>query len=442
MEELTKTTMIIETKAAHEKYIQGLREKIERETGKTPEALYAEREGRVQAALALQEPDRVPMWMFTETATYCGVSRSVEYYDPIPWKRAATELTVELEPDLSLTGFGSCGSVWDALDVKNRLWPGGTLPPNYEYQFVEGEYMKEDEIDMFLSDPSDFVIRRYLPRIYGSLKPLDKLPPLNGFFVGFEGSLNLLTGTEFRKLARTLVQAARAQKSYRDTIGSIRDDLSRLGFPPHSQFGGVGGAPFDTVSSFFRGMKGSMLDMYRRPEKLLQLCDRVMSLRIEAAVPAEPDPSGFCKRVAMPLWRGDKTFMSDQQFKKFYWPGLKKALLATIDLGFMPMPIFEDTFGERLECLLELPRGKVVAVVDHTDAIQAKEILGGHTCVIATLPASIKYVSLREAAEIAKSQIKACMKGGGYMLNLAFPAQASIKDLKGLMADLKESAKY
>jgi hypothetical protein len=434
--------MIKETKSAHDKYIQGLREKIQWETGRTPEELYAEREGRVQAALALQEPDRVPMWMFTETATYCGVPRSAEYYDPVPWKKAAIEMTLELEPDLSLTGFGSSGAVWDALEVKNRLWPGGPLPPDYEYQFVEGEYMKEDEIVMFLSDPSDFVMRRYLPRIYGSLAPLEKLPPLNGLFGGFEGALALLTGPEFKKMARTLAKAAREQQAYRKTIGSLRDDLARLGFPPHSQFGGVGGAPFDTVSSFFRGMKGSMLDIYRRPEKLLRLCDKVLELRIQGATPAEPDPSGFPKRIAMPLWRGDKFFMSEQQFRKFYWPGLKKALLATIELGFMPMPIFEDTFGDRLECLLELPKGKVVAVVDHTDAVQAKEVLGGHTCIIATLPASIKYASLPQAAELIKRQIKACRKGGGYMLNLSFPTQASIQDLKGLMAELKEYGRY
>ncbi len=431
-----------ETKAAHEKYIQALRAKIERDTGRTPEELFAEREGRVQAALALREPDRVPLWMFTDTATYCGVPRAAEYYDPLPWKKAAIEMTLELEPDLSLTGFGSCGAVWDALAVKNRLWPGGPLPPDYEYQFVEGEYMKEDEIDMFLADPSDFVVRRYLPRIYGSLVPLEKLPPLNGLFSGFEGALALLTGPEFRKLAATLAKAAREQKAYRRTIGSIRDDLARLGFPPHSQFGGVGGAPFDTVSSFFRGMKGSMLDMFRRPEQLLRLCDKVLALRIQAAAPAEPAPGGWLKRVAMPLWRGDKFFMSDAQFRKFYWPGLKQALQATIDLGFMPMPIFEDTFGDRLECLLELPQGKVVAVVDHTDAVRAKEILGGHTCIIATLPASIKYASLREAAEIAKNQIRACRKGGGYMLNLSFPARASLEDLKGLMSELKDYGKY
>jgi uroporphyrinogen-III decarboxylase len=390
------------------------------ETGRTPEELYAEREGRVQAALNNKEADRVPMWMFTETATYCGVARSAEYYDPLVWKKAAVEMTFELEPDLSLTGFGSSGAVWDALEVKNRLWPGGPLPPDYEYQFVEGEYMKEDEIDLFLLDPSDFVMRRYLPRIYGSLAPLEKLPPLNGLVSGFEGSLSLLTGSKFRKMAKTLGRAAREQQAYRRTVGSIREDLVRLGFPPHSQFGGVGGAPFDAVSSFFRGMKGSMVDMYRRPEKLLQLCDKVLELRVRGAAAAEPAP--FPKRIAMPLWRGDRFFMSEGQFRKFYWPGLKKALLATIELGFMPMPIFEDTFGDRLECLLELPRGKVVAVVDHTDAVRAKEILGGHTCIIGTLPASIKYASLSEAAEIARKQIKSC--------------------LKALMAELKQYGRY
>ena len=434
--------MLKETRAAHEKYIKSLRERIERECGCTPEELYKQREGRVQAALALQEPDRVPMWMFTDTAVFCGVPRAAEYYDPLLWKKAATELTVELQPDLSSTGYGSSGAVWDALQVKNRLWPGGPLPPDYQYQFVEGEYMKEDEIDMFLADPSDFIIRRYLPHIYGSLAPLEKLPPLNGMFAGFEANLALLTSPEFRKMGQVLAKAARAQADYRKTIGNIHADLARLGFPPHSHFGGVGGAPFDTVSSFFRGMKGSMLDMYRQPEKLLQLCDKVLELRMRVAVSAQPDASGLTRRVAIPLWRGDKSFMSESQFRKFYWPGLKKALLATIELGYLPMPVFEDTFGDRLECLLELPKGKVVAVVDHTDAVRAKEILGGHNCIIATVPASIKYLSLREAAEVIRSQIRACKKGGGYMLHLTLPAQASVEDLKGLMQELREYARY
>jgi uroporphyrinogen-III decarboxylase len=423
-------------------YITALREKIEKETGKTPEQLYEEREKRVRDAIELKEPDRVPVWIVPEPAKYSGLSHAAEFYDPVAWKQALTDLTLYFEPDLGLTGYGSSGLSWETLEVKNRLWPGGPLPPDYEYQFIEGEYMKEDEYDLFMSDPSDFVIRRYLPRIYGSLAPLEKLPQLSLLFSGFEGSLSLLTSPEFKKLAKTLSKAAKEQASYRKTLGDAQEELALLGFPPFSTFGGVGGAPFDTVSSFLRGMKGSMVDMYRRPEKLLQLCDKLLDQRIKAAVPADPTKRGNPPRVGIPLWRGDKCFMSDQQFKRFYWPGLKKALQATIDLGFVPMPFFEDTFGDRLECLLELPKGKVAALVDYSDAARAKEILGGHTCVIGTAPASLKYASLQEAADFYKEQIKSCAKGGGYMVNLSFPGQGTMEELKALINKVKEYGRY
>jgi hypothetical protein len=59
---------------------------------------------------------------------------------------AVRQSTLDFEPDLSQAGFASSGPTMEALDVKNKLWPGGPLPPDYEYQFIEGEYMKEDMI--------------------------------------------------------------------------------------------------------------------------------------------------------------------------------------------------------------------------------------------------------------------------------------------------------
>ena len=51
-------------------------------------------------------------------------------------------------------------------------------------------------------------------------------------------------------------------------------------------------------------MKGSMVDMYRQPDKLLHACDMMLDKRIANAVPATPENRG--KRIGMPLWRGDK----------------------------------------------------------------------------------------------------------------------------------------
>ena len=195
------------------------------------------------------------------------------------------KITLDLEPDMCNAGLPTSGEALEALDVKNRLWPGGPLPPDYEYQFIEGEYMKEDEYDLFLSDPSDFMIRYYLPRMYGALTPLSKLPPLGVLFQGFEGITPMFASPEFIQLAKSLARAGRETAKFRKTIGDSYEELALLGFPAfaHVGTGGVGGAPFDTVSSFLRGMKGSMIDMYRRPEKLLQACDMILERRIAGA---------------------------------------------------------------------------------------------------------------------------------------------------------------
>ena len=70
------------------------------------------------------------------------------------------------------------------------------------YQAVEGEYMKADEYDMFLNDPTGFVIRRYLPRLYGALAPLAKLPPLDSMYRGFDGLTPLFASPEFLEMAK------------------------------------------------------------------------------------------------------------------------------------------------------------------------------------------------------------------------------------------------
>jgi hypothetical protein len=303
-----KTTGTSET---GDKNLQTLRKEIENRTGKTTEQLYEEREKRVRDAIELKEPDRIPILVNPDPSHHAGIPRSAAYYDPVAWKLATRQITLDFEPDLSNAGFASSGLTWEALDVKNRLWPGGPLPPDYEYQFIEGEYMKEDEYDLLLNDPTDFMLRCYLPRVYGALAPLSKLPPLTNMFMGFEGITTLFAKPEFRQLARALSKAGKEMDKFRKATGDAQEELALLGFPAFSYSGAVsvGGAPFDTVSSSLRGMKGSMLDMYRQPEKLLQACDIILKRRIARAVPADPEKRGNPKRVGMPLWRGDQAFI-------------------------------------------------------------------------------------------------------------------------------------
>jgi len=419
-----------------------MREEIEKKTGKTPDQLYEEREKRVRDAIELKEPDRVPLWFIAEPNSRLGLPPSAAYYEPATWKQALIKEILDFEPDLYIALFGFSGHSWEALDVKNKLWPGVPLPCDYEYQSVEGEYMKEDEYDLFLSDPSDFMIRYYLPRVYQALMPLAKLPPMSLMYNSFEFITTLFTSPEFEQMANALVKAGQESEKHRLAIGDAQEELALLGFPELGHDVGVGGAPFDTVSSHLRGMKGSMLDMYRQPEKLLQACDVILNKRISMGIPADPNKRGNPKRVGIPLWRGDVNFMSDGQFERFYWPGLKKALLATIELGYVPVPLFEARFGKRLEHLLELPKGKVVAVIEHTDIQEAREILRGHTCVICKPPVSLHLASIQETKDYYKDLIKACAKGGGFMLRMILPNKATVEELKEMVATIKEYAQY
>jgi hypothetical protein len=428
----------------YRKELKILKQQIERRTGRTTEQLYEERDKRVRDAIELREPDRVPYSATTDIHLHTGIRNSAAYYDPIGWKTAMRKITLDFEPDMCNAGLPTSGAAMEALGVNNRLWPGGPLPPDYEYQFIEGEYMKEDEYDMFLTDPSGFMMRRYLPRVYGALLPLTKLPPLDVMFQGFEGLTPLFATTEFRQMARKLAEAGKQMARFRKTIGDSYEELAQLGFPAFAPvvLGGVGGAPFDALSSFLRGMKGSMLDMYRRPEKLLRACDLILERRIAGAVPADPKKRGNPKRVGMPLWRGDKVFMSEAQFNRFYWPGLKKALQATIDLGYVPIPFFEAKFGDRLERLRELPSGKIVASVEDVDAVRAKELLAGHTCIMVRAPTSSRVWSLRDVEAYTKGLIDKCGKRGGLLLNIRFPDGARTEDIRAMLASIKEYGKY
>ena len=428
----------------YEKEQQILKEEIERTTGKSTEQLYEEREKRVRDTIEVQQPDRIPITATVNVHKYTGIPNSAGYYDPIVFKRAMRKIAVDFQPDMCNAGLPMSGAALTALDVKNRLWPGGPLPPDYDYQFVEGEWMKEDEYDLFLSDPTDFVMRYYLPRMYGAMAPLSKLPPIGNLFQGFEGITPMFASREFIKMAKSLAGAGRETKKFRKTIGDSAEDLAELGFPvvAHLGGGGIGGAPFDVVSSFLRGMKGSMLDMYRRPEKLLQACDMILERRIANATPADPKKRGNPKRSGMPLWRGDKSFMSEKQFDKFYWPGLKKALQATIDIGFVPIPFFEAEFGDRLGRLLELPKGKVVASIEYVDAVKAKDMLKGHTCLYVRIPLASKVWSLRQVEECTKDLIDKCGKGGGLIVEVRLPDKGTTADYKKLLDSIREYGRY
>ncbi|MEE8413670.1 MAG: hypothetical protein V3R96_03875 [Dehalococcoidales bacterium] len=419
-----------------------IKAEIEEKHGKSTEQLYKEREKRARDVTELKVPDRVPLLINTNPTRYIDIQHSALYYDPIGWKKAVRDVHVAFEPDLGNAGLPRSGASFETLGVTNRRYPGWNLPPDYEYQVEEKEFMKEEEYDIFLNDPTDFMLRFFLPRMYSSLAPLSKLPPISFMFNGFEGFTQRLATSEFEEVVKAISKAGNETSEFKTTVGDSYGELAYLGFPPYSELGlsGIGGAPFDRFSSGVRGMKGSMIDMYRNPDKLIRACDMILDAQIARAKPATPENRG--KRLGMPLWRGDKSFMSEKQFEKFYWPGLKRAFQANIDLGYVPRPAFEAPFGDRLERLLELPKGKIIASIDAADNDHAREVLKGHTCLIIGGPVHLKLASPNEVADYYKGLFDKHGEGGGLFLRIRLPDEGSMEDIIAMLDSIREYCRY
>ncbi len=412
------------------KNLQTLRREIEEKTGKTPEQLYEEREKRVRDAIKLREPDRVPVRLETHAfpAPYAGISMAAAFYDPAAWKEATKKTILDFAPDIyQVTSGGTAGETLELLDPKHLKWPGGALPPDVSHQSIEQEYMKQDEYDLFLDDPTDYTLRYILPRSFGGLAPLAGLPYLADRFTNFPNMASIFDTAEFKGLFKMLVKAGKAQARTAKIMADFDNEMALLGFPQASHGGGAAGAPFDLLSDLYRGMRGTMLDMYRCPDKLLAACDRILQRRMKAARLAGPSSRGNPKRSFTALHRGAEGFMSRKQYEKFYWPGLKQALECTIEVGIVPIVFCEGEFGDRLEYFLELPKGKVICLFDRTDMFRAKAVLKDHVCIAGNVPASLLQIgSPQEVEEYCAKLIKVCGKGGGFILS----AGSSIDEAK------------
>jgi hypothetical protein len=409
------------------------------------EALYNARKKRIVDAIELKIPDRVPIassFAFFP-ARYCGRTMKDMMYDPEALWETELKVTLELEPDLTRNPFPGTfmGPLLDALDYRQMQWPGGQLGPDVPYQFVEGEYMKADEYDHWFSDPMDFMVHKYWPRISGSLKGLEKLPSftnvINFLGLGWFGSLGLPEVQESLEALKKAGQEAARISSYSRRFG---EKLREEGFP--TQGAGYASAPFDVIGDYFRGTKGIMLDMYRRPDTLLKACEKLLPLEIERGVASAKNSGGFF--VFIPLHKGLDGFMSPDQFKKFYWPTLRELMLAIIQEGLTPLPFWEGDCTSRLELIKDIPAGKAIYRFEATDMLKAKDILGDRICIRGNVPISILATGTPDDVRAyCKTLIDHVGKGGGFIMDSAAGfSDARPENIKAMFEFTKEYGLY
>jgi hypothetical protein len=341
---------------------QELMDAIQKKHGKSTEELRREREKRIWDAVELRVPDRVPV-IFGGTffaCKYAGIPYSAAYYDTVAWKNAFKKMIVEMDPDAYGWEPRESGVALEALASNYTRWPGGTLPPDVPFQIAEKEYMKEDEYDLFLTDPSDYMMRYLLPRVYDSLQPLTKLPSLMGFGANVEALARMLASSEFESVVKAIKKAGDAEEARQQVLSTMMQEMGSLGFPePLPARGGIM-PPFSSFSNTFRTFNGVVKDMYRRPEKLKAALQLMLDFRIARAAPAVKRPGHPTLGSSGEAHSVSDEFFSNKQFEEFVWPYWRQAMDKTYDLGYEIISMFfEGRRDKQLHYFTQYPKRSI-----------------------------------------------------------------------------------
>ncbi len=407
------------------------------------EANYKARATRMAKAATMEIPDRVPCavpagWFPAYSA---GLPLKEAMYDTEKMKWAWLKFLDEYDSDTYDGPLYFQAKISDLLDSRTQKWPGHGLPDDaHSYQYVEGEYMKADEYDLFMKDPLDFQLRKLLPREMGVFELFAEQPSFSSY-QGLPQRLMMLCQDErFIKLANAIYQASKVMPEYGKASEELNRRAMEKGFPFFR--GGMAVAPFDVFADSLRGTHGIVRDMFRQPDKIHEGMEYVLPRLVEGGIRMADMTD--CPVVQMPLHKGDDTFMSNKQFETFYWPTFKRMLLGLIDEGCLPFPVAEGAYNNRLEYISDMPKSGVVWMFDQTNMANAKKTVGRVSCIVGNIPVSVAYTGTpQDMKNVVRKLIETCAPGGGYIVSGgATFDKAKPENIRAMMDAVKEYGKY
>jgi len=406
---------------------------------KNAKELAEERLARIEAAIDLREPDRVPFAGIGGDIipVYGGITHHEFCYEydktrkalakfhkdfPCDWTFASGFTGVGVPPltyafaeypDVS-TVFALYGTVHDILGDKCTRYPGRETSENASPQFLGGTFMEPDEYDKLIEDPTGFIAETVLPRICRNLETP-------------------------RKAMATWVRLGMEAGKIAAYMQGVNEDLAELGYP--SMPITIGMAPLDLIGDGLRDIMNVMLDIRKYPEKVKMACEALVEPILKVGLALKP--FGI-KMAFIPLHLNE--YLSPKLYNEFYWPYLKKVILGFAEEGIKSLVFFEGRHDAHLETILELPKGWGIAYFEKTDIRKAKKVLQGHTCIMGGVPISLIVGGTPEKINGYVEDLLAEMKpGGGYILTTSVgivPRETPVENIHALISAVEKHGKY
>ncbi|MFZ7131133.1 MAG: uroporphyrinogen decarboxylase family protein [Eubacteriales bacterium] len=353
------------------------------------ENTYQEKVNRFLTTVNHEEPDRVPVLSLVETMAIAYAGATIE--DCAVSHEAEFEIYSKIFRDVYFDGTLGFG-INRAMNVYTALGVNAYFVSEDGTTLQHGEIspMTDDEYDEFIKDPVKFAKNVMFKRKY---------PKLN------------LPYPQNKKALKDAVFAfADFGKKMTDGAAYLKENLE---LPVTA--GAYIISPLDQIFDYFRGFKGTLTDMRRKPEKLIQATEKLEDFCIRLATGNAPklDPFPF---VFSPLHI--PTFLGPEKFGKFYWPSYKKMLMALYKRGAKVFVFMEGNWDGYYEYLQELPDHFMIGSLEKDDPVKVKNILGKKITISGGMPLDIlRYGTEQECIDHAKKMVDQLAPGGGYIFS-------------------------
>ncbi len=393
------------------------------------EALYQNRLNRYVTAMRNGRPDMVPIRPFVAefTGVYAGYTCQELSHDYHKAFAAARKCAADFDWDAVVSNMVY---VWtgltQAIGLKYYGIPGIDVPPDTGFQYREPPqnqaFMRADEYDALIEDPTGFLLNVWLPRVSASIQPL-------GSPTTEEHNLSLLKG-------------GMAMMEYFTAFGDQNARLrSESGTP--GAICGIFKAPLDILADKLRGYLGLVEDLFERRDKVEAACEALMPhLHHVARMTADPQrlaPVGYW------MHRGGVPFVSPEVFQNIYWATVKPIVQSLWAEGIQTLFYAEGKWDYHLKSFAELPAGSIVYHVDQGDIFKAHEVLGDKFCLSGGVPNSLLG---QGTPDDVRRQCKAIIDGvardGGYIMDASAILQndAKVENVRAMTDFTREYGVY
>jgi len=394
------------------------------------EELYQQRLQRYTTALRGGKPDRVPIRPFAAefVAKNCGMTCQDVTQDYDRAFEAVIRTCKDFGWDAAVANMVYVwGGIPQQVNLRYFAIPGVGLSPGTGFQYLEPpedeSFMREDEYDALIEDPTGFLYNVWLPRV-----SRDVVRP--GEPATLRNNLSFLKG------AFSMMDYFNA---FPGQVKRMREEAGTV-----SAIAGILKAPMDILADKMRGYLGLCADLMERPEKVLRACE-AMQPHLFHVANATADPAG---QVPVGLWmhRGCVPLVSFDHFHNMYWATLKPIVLELWKRGHQTLFYAEGKWGAHLKTFADdLPEGSIVYHCDRDDIFAVHRALGHKFCISGGIEnAMLAYGKPADVRARVRQVIETVGRDGGYIMDAGAIIQndASIENVRAMTEATMEFGEY